>query len=112
MFLSLSMSWSPFCVWACCQGCCCVGLPRATLASKNSSSKAIGEHCDSTVPMRYADTTEIGVAMTSGRDNLLPILDAPGVERMRPLFGLNNQQLSELLQEFSVPAYRVRQLSQ
>ena len=31
---------------------------------------------------------------------------------MRPLFGLHNQQLSEILQEFSVSAYRVGQLSQ
>jgi len=31
---------------------------------------------------------------------------------MRPLFGLHNEQLSELLQEFSVPVYRVGQLSQ
>jgi len=31
---------------------------------------------------------------------------------MRPLFGLHNQQLSELLHEFSVPAFRVGQLSQ
>jgi 23S rRNA (adenine2503-C2)-methyltransferase len=62
--------------------------------------------------MRYADRTEIGVAMTSGGENLLPILDAPGIERMRPLFGLHNQQLSEILQEFSVSAYRVGQLSQ
>ena len=31
---------------------------------------------------------------------------------MRPLFGLHNQQLSDILQEFSVSAYRVGQLSQ
>jgi 23S rRNA (adenine2503-C2)-methyltransferase len=64
------------------------------------------------VAMRYADTTEFGVAMTSGRENTLPILDAPGAQGEHPLFGLQNHQLSDLLQEFSAPAYRVRQLSQ
>jgi len=50
--------------------------------------------------------------MTSGRENLLPILDAPGSPGTRPLFGLNNQELSVILQHFEAPAYRVRQLSQ
>jgi 23S rRNA (adenine2503-C2)-methyltransferase len=49
--------------------------------------------------------------MTSGRENLLTILDAPGAPGIRPLFGLKNQQLSEILAEFAAPAYRVRQLS-
>ena len=50
--------------------------------------------------------------MTSGRDNLLPILDVPGAQQEQPLFGLNNQQLTEILQQFEAPAYRVRQLSE
>jgi 23S rRNA (adenine2503-C2)-methyltransferase len=31
---------------------------------------------------------------------------------MRPLFGLNNQQLAEVLEDFAQPGYRVRQLAQ
>ncbi|HZD47367.1 MAG TPA: 23S rRNA (adenine(2503)-C(2))-methyltransferase RlmN, partial [Silvibacterium sp.] len=50
--------------------------------------------------------------MTSGRENLLPILDVPGAPGTPPLFGLNNQQLTEILQQFEAPAYRVRQLSE
>ena len=50
--------------------------------------------------------------MTSGRENLLPILDAPGPSATLPLFGLNNQQLIEVLQQFEAPDYRGRQLSQ
>jgi 23S rRNA (adenine2503-C2)-methyltransferase len=50
--------------------------------------------------------------MTSGRDNLLTILDAPRAPEIRALFGLRNQQLSEVLEEFGAPAYRVRQLSE
>ena len=50
--------------------------------------------------------------MTSGRENLLPILDVPGAQQEQPLFGLNNQQLTEILQQFEAPAYRVRQLSE
>ena len=50
--------------------------------------------------------------MTPGRENLLPILDAPRASAIRPLFGLCLQQLKELLQQFEAPAYRARQLSQ
>ncbi len=50
--------------------------------------------------------------MRSGRENLLPILDAPGALGTLPLFGLNNQELSVILQQFEAPAYRARQLSQ
>jgi 23S rRNA (adenine2503-C2)-methyltransferase len=50
--------------------------------------------------------------MSSGRENLLPILDVPEAPRTRPIFGLNNQQLKELLQQFETPGYRSRQLSQ
>jgi 23S rRNA (adenine2503-C2)-methyltransferase len=61
--------------------------------------------------MSYAVTNRIGIAMTSGGENLFPILDAPGALGTRPLFGLNNQQLTEVLQQFNAPAYRARQLS-
>ena len=47
-----------------------------------------------------------------GRENLLPILDVSDLSQARPLFGLNNQQLAEILQQFEAPAYRTRQLSQ
>ncbi|RXS94409.1 23S rRNA (adenine(2503)-C(2))-methyltransferase RlmN [Silvibacterium dinghuense] len=50
--------------------------------------------------------------MTSGRNNLYSILDAPEPQAIRPLFGLSHQQLTVLSQEFSLPAYRARQLSQ
>jgi 23S rRNA (adenine2503-C2)-methyltransferase len=49
--------------------------------------------------------------MTPGRDNLISILDGPRPARTRSLFGLSNQQLEEVLAGFSVPAYRVKQLS-
>ncbi len=58
----------------------------------------------------YADETGTGVAMTPGRDNLFSILDAPSPARTRSLFGLSNEQLTEILAEFAAPAYRVRQL--
>jgi 23S rRNA (adenine2503-C2)-methyltransferase len=57
-------------------------------------------------------STEYGVSMTSGRDLTIPILDAPEAVRDRALFGLRNEQLNALLREFSVPAYRARQLSE
>ncbi|HTY83173.1 MAG TPA: 23S rRNA (adenine(2503)-C(2))-methyltransferase RlmN [Silvibacterium sp.] len=50
--------------------------------------------------------------MMPGRENLLPILDVSDLSQARPLFGLNNQQLAEILQQFEAPAYRTRQLSQ
>jgi 23S rRNA (adenine2503-C2)-methyltransferase len=53
----------------------------------------------------------IDAAMTPGRENLLPILDAPRPSAIRPLFGICLQQLKELLQQFEAPAYRARQLS-
>ena len=61
--------------------------------------------------MRYADTTDPGITMTSGRNNLYSILDAPAQLPIRPLFGLKNEQLTEALAEFSAPAYRARQLA-
>jgi 23S rRNA (adenine2503-C2)-methyltransferase len=50
--------------------------------------------------------------MTPGRDNLISILDAPRPARARSLFGLSNEQLSDVLGGFSVPPYRVRQLTE
>lgn len=54
--------------------------------------------------------------MTSGRENLLSILDAPAPPSTpianRSLFGLSNEQLTELLKQFSVPAYRAKQLTE
>ncbi|MGC2161973.1 MAG: 23S rRNA (adenine(2503)-C(2))-methyltransferase RlmN [Silvibacterium sp.] len=60
--------------------------------------------------MRYADT-ESGVAMTSGRETTISILDAPGTPNDLSLFGLKNEHLAAVLQEFSAPSWRVRQLS-
>jgi 23S rRNA (adenine2503-C2)-methyltransferase len=49
--------------------------------------------------------------MTSGRNNLYSILDAPAPVPIRSLFGLKNEQLEAVAQEFSLPAYRSRQLA-
>jgi 23S rRNA (adenine2503-C2)-methyltransferase len=56
-------------------------------------------------------TNRIGVSVMPGRENPISILDAPAAPQTRPLFGLNNQQLTGILQEFEAPAYRSRQLS-
>ncbi|MGB7191574.1 MAG: 23S rRNA (adenine(2503)-C(2))-methyltransferase RlmN [Acidobacteriaceae bacterium] len=56
--------------------------------------------------------SESGVVMMSGRKPAISILDAPGVPGDPRLFGLGNQQLAPILQKFSAPAFRVRQLSQ
>jgi len=54
--------------------------------------------------------------MASGREKVISILDASAVlpirPPVRPLFGLKNEQLSELAAELAVPAYRARQLAQ
>ena len=62
------------------------------------------------------------VKMSSGRGQsspvsipvAIPILDAPalpsGPETQHSLFGLSNQQLSEILKDFSAAPYRLRQL--
>jgi 23S rRNA (adenine2503-C2)-methyltransferase len=50
--------------------------------------------------------------MTSGRELITSILDAPGVAQDRALFGLKNEQLNAMLQEFSAPAYRAGQISE
>ena len=49
--------------------------------------------------------------MTSGGKTTTLILDAPGALNDFALFGLRNEQLAAALNKFSVPAYRVRQLS-
>ncbi len=50
--------------------------------------------------------------MPPGRKNSVSlILDAPAASATQTLFGLNHQQLTSLVQEFSVPEYRARQLS-
>jgi 23S rRNA (adenine2503-C2)-methyltransferase len=53
--------------------------------------------------------------MTSGRETTISILDAPwtspGPAKDRLLFGLQNQQLKEILESFSSPVYRAKQLS-
>jgi 23S rRNA (adenine2503-C2)-methyltransferase len=48
--------------------------------------------------------------MTTGGKALNTILDAPGPSADRGLFGLSNQQLTEVLSRFTLPPYRVRQL--
>ncbi len=50
--------------------------------------------------------------MTSGRELITSILDAPEAAQDRALFGLRNEQLNALLQEFSAPAYRAGQISE
>jgi 23S rRNA (adenine2503-C2)-methyltransferase len=54
----------------------------------------------------------VGVAVMSGRENPIPILDASAAPQAPPLFGLNIQQLTEILQQFEAPPYRARQLSE
>ncbi|MGH9586769.1 MAG: 23S rRNA (adenine(2503)-C(2))-methyltransferase RlmN, partial [Acidobacteriaceae bacterium] len=55
--------------------------------------------------------SESGVAMTSGRKPASIILDASQALNDPFLFGLKNEELAALLQGFSAPGYRVRQLS-
>ena len=62
--------------------------------------------------MRYADTADTRITMTSGGNNLYSILDAPAALPIRPLFGLKNEQLSQVAAEFGAPPYRARQLAQ
>src|SRR3984885_11122119 len=51
-------------------------------------------------------------AMASGREKVISILDASATVPIRSLFGLKNEQLGQVLQGFSAPAYRSRQLAQ
>ena len=50
--------------------------------------------------------------MTPGRKPANTILDAPQATNDPALFGLKNEQLASILQEFSAPRYRARQLSE
>ena len=50
--------------------------------------------------------------MASGREKVISILDASATVPIRSLFGLKNEQLGQVLQGFSAPAYRSRQLAQ
>src|ERR1700753_1612333 len=47
-----------------------------------------------------------------GRKQPISILDSPEAAAVQRLFGLNNQQLADVLAQFSEPAYRVKQLSE
>jgi 23S rRNA (adenine2503-C2)-methyltransferase len=49
--------------------------------------------------------------MPPGRKKPISILDSPEAAGAQSLFGLNHQQLTELMAEFGAPAYRVKQLS-
>jgi 23S rRNA (adenine2503-C2)-methyltransferase len=50
--------------------------------------------------------------MTPNGQRLISILDVDRPPRGRPLFGLSNEELAATLQQFSVPAYRTRQLAE
>jgi 23S rRNA (adenine2503-C2)-methyltransferase len=50
--------------------------------------------------------------MSPGRKKPISILDSSAPAAAQCLFGLNNQQLAGELQDFSVPAYRIKQLSE
>jgi 23S rRNA (adenine2503-C2)-methyltransferase len=49
--------------------------------------------------------------MSPGRKKPISILDSPEAATAHTLFGLNHQQLTGILTEFSEPGYRVKQLS-
>jgi 23S rRNA (adenine2503-C2)-methyltransferase len=49
--------------------------------------------------------------MPPGRKQPISILDSPEAAGAQSLFGLNHQQLTDVLAKFSEPAYRVKQLS-
>ncbi len=49
--------------------------------------------------------------MPPGRKKPISILDSPGAATTHPLFGLNNQQLKDLITGFGQPEYRGKQLS-
>lgn len=50
--------------------------------------------------------------MSPGRKKPISILDSPAAAAAQSLFGLNNQQLTDVLREFSEPGYRAKQLSE
>jgi len=47
-----------------------------------------------------------------GGGNLVRLLDAPATPRVKNLFGLSRQQLTEVMQHFGQPAYRAGQLQE
>jgi len=49
--------------------------------------------------------------MTPGGNQYVQLLDATGGQSERLLFGLSNEQLTALVEELRLPAYRARQLS-
>jgi 23S rRNA (adenine2503-C2)-methyltransferase len=50
--------------------------------------------------------------MPPGRKKPTSILDSPEPAGVRSLFGLNIQQLTDLMTEFDAPAYRAKQLTE
>jgi 23S rRNA (adenine2503-C2)-methyltransferase len=62
--------------------------------------------------MRYACLYGAEVMIPPGRKKPTSILDSPEASGAHSLFGLNHQQLTDILAEFSEPAYRVKQLSE
>jgi len=52
----------------------------------------------------------LGGESMPGGENLVRLLDAPATPRVRNLFGLSRQQLTEMLSEFGQPPYRAGQL--
>src|ERR1700756_901570 len=54
----------------------------------------------------------LGCESMPGGENLVRVLDAPASPRVKNLFGLSRQQLTDLLSEFGQPPYRATQLLQ
>jgi 23S rRNA (adenine2503-C2)-methyltransferase len=54
----------------------------------------------------------LGGESMPGGENLVRVLDAPATPRVKNLFGLSRQQLTEILSEFGQPPYRANQLLQ
>jgi 23S rRNA (adenine2503-C2)-methyltransferase len=54
----------------------------------------------------------LGGESMPGGENLVRVLDAPASPRVKNLFGLSRQQLTDLLSEFGQPPYRANQLLQ
>ncbi|HVW78605.1 MAG TPA: 23S rRNA (adenine(2503)-C(2))-methyltransferase RlmN [Alloacidobacterium sp.] len=61
--------------------------------------------------MSYAVSNGAVAMMPPGRKKPISILDSPGAATTHPLFGLNNQQLKDLITGFGQPEYRGKQLS-
>src|SRR5262245_44349744 len=62
--------------------------------------------------MRYACLYELWSMTSPGRKKPISILDSPEAAGAQSLFGLNNQQLTDIVEGFSEPAYRAKQLSE